>query len=216
VGQGKSGRICSFGWSRWVTTQTTTQVNPSFGPSRGVRTQTRALSLPAGVSWQRYAAFMTVDMTDWEPDPDGLPDAVDPDHVYLLPAATGAGESRALKYREEQRMLPKYARANNIPLAFAKSGEERIFLSEFSADVESLSIALAAIGWINDWTIAAVTLALAEFKVRLGRGSHEMQLNVSIAELRDDRSVVRGLKMSGDSASVLEALRILKDSPDGE
>ena len=159
---------------------------------------------------------MTVDTTVWEPDRDGLPDTLEPDHVYLLPTATGAGESRALKYREEQRMLPKYARANNIPLEFAKSGEKRIFLSEFSADVESLSIALAAIGWVSDWTIAAVTLALAEFKGRLGRDSHDVHLSVSIAELRDDRTVVRGLKMSGDSSSVLEALRILKDSPDGE
>lgn len=157
-----------------------------------------------------------VSIKDWTPTREALPPLAYGSVMYLLPTRHQAGGERpqTLMYVEAVRYLPKFARAGGIPLEFSVSAPDRAFLSEYSADVETIAYAIASIGWISDWTIALVQLAVAEARARLGYAKEDPspRLRVAIAEIDNERNVLRGVEVEGDPAAVIAALTKLRDS----
>jgi hypothetical protein len=154
---------------------------------------------------------MAIDVEDWSPLPNTLPKELHAEVIYLLPERQGAGGSRAGEYffTEDQRLLPKYARANGLPLEFSKKGDERTFLSEYATDPDSLSITLATLGWINDWVIGIVAIAIASSAAKRGAKSEKSKVIVSIAKLTKNGTTLKGIRLKGEAEGVLRELRAL-------
>ena len=151
---------------------------------------------------------------DWVPLPGSLPPVAESGTLYLLPTRMPAGGAlvTAPMYLAENRFFPKEARAEGIRAQFSLDRDSRKFLSEFSADASTWALALALIGPITDWVVLGIELFIRGRGRELGyedEDAKSQKLKVSIAELDQGSSFVRGLEIEGRGADVLEALRTI-------
>lgn len=148
-------------------------------------------------------------MDTWTPLPGSLPDEVDPHMVYILPTKKSSKNQSALLYTDSVRLLPKKARQYQVPLEFATQ-DGREFLSEYSIDPETWSIALACLQLANEWIIAAVTLYMTHRAKAQGWSSEQIDqqpLRVHVVET----STSRRYEVEGTGSDVIEALRVLQN-----
>lgn len=161
---------------------------------------------------------MTVDIDAWVPLSGSLPQAPAADQLYFLPTRFAAGGAipETPLFLDGTRLVPKYARAVGVPVEFSLSGDDRKFLSEYSADPNDLVIALAMIGWSVDWIIAVVQIAVADHIARRGESEPQspVPLEVSIAKIDRDSRVLKGVKVKGEAEHVIQAIRELGDLSD--
>ena len=136
------------------------------------------------------------------------------DTLYLVPTrvpATNEGGT-VPRYDDAVRYVPKEARADGISMQFAVDKDSRAFLSEFSADAATWSLALAFVGPINAWVIYSVQSFLAHRSARLGFEKDEgltRPVRLKIAEMDIAAGLIKGLEIEGTGAEVIEILKTL-------
>lgn len=148
----------------------------------------------------------------WVPLDGALPETVDRDKVYVLPTRAPSDGSEKPRYTDTVRYLPKAARARNLPVEFATPSGSREYLAEYSVDPETWSLTLACFQMANDWLLMTVTLFMAHRAERQGWTSDEsalLPLKVSVAETETGRT----FEIEGNGAEVIEALKVLQQSP---
>jgi hypothetical protein len=153
---------------------------------------------------------------EWSPLQGSLPGNPEDGKVYILPTRYPAGTDPIPVpfYVEDVRYVPKSARRNKIPVEFAHSGSDRVFLSEFSGDPSTWEIALAFVNIANDWLIAAVQLFIQTRGAQLGFTEEQVEnhpLRVSVAKIESSGQVLEGIEIEGEAKDVNAALdRFLK------
>lgn len=148
--------------------------------------------------------------TEWAPPLDSLPTDPQDEIIYLLPTRHPAGTDKSgiPYYSDSIRYLPKLARPKGIPIEFSKSGEDRVFLAEYSVDPISLTIVIAVTQMINPWLILAVDFFLTTKAKEYDLNEEEINncnLKVNIAELNPKS--IRGIEIEGKSEDVLKAIK---------
>jgi hypothetical protein len=151
----------------------------------------------------------------WTPLPRSLPADPLADTLYLVPtrAPMRDDDNSVPLYTDTVRFVPKEARADGVPLQFAVSTDSRRFLSEFSADASTWTLALAFVGPLNAWVIYSVQSFLAHRAARLGFEKDEglnRPLRLSIAEMDITAGLISGLEIEGTGAEVIETLKTLR------
>lgn len=155
-----------------------------------------------------------VEISDWEVPSDVLPRTPEADTLYLIP---GLRDPEGLPaYRTESMLLQKGAAAQQVRLEYSLAEDERRFVDYFSADAEEIQLWLAVAGPITDVFLFGLGYMVNSVLRRRGNkpdAAKTTPLQLRIARLDPNTGKVRGVRLRGNAADVIDAVQELKQKP---
>lgn len=155
-----------------------------------------------------------VEIGAWDVPVDVLPRVITADTIYLVPGYRDSDGRPA--YRPESMLLQKGALSQGVHLDYALAEDDRQFVDFFSVDPEEIQLWLAAAEPITDVFLFSLAFILERILRRRGSGKDAMDatpLDLRIAKLNLKTGKVRGVRLRGNAADVVDAVRDLTKRP---